>query len=155
MYAYDYETAVHTDHVLVPYYNYEVKTKFIEEGITYDSLSEEDRERYEEDFIEDGYIPDFIPSNKLNKFVFNELTVDMEGMPAFINDESLNQKQISFVHKIINHIEQNGFMNDVSDLLKPPFDKPVGFTKLFDKRTQTLLLNTIRQIKENAIRIVA
>ena len=28
-YAYDYETAVHTDHVLVPYYNYEVKTKFL------------------------------------------------------------------------------------------------------------------------------
>ena len=33
-YAYDYETAVHQDHVLVPYYNYEVKTKFLEEGIT-------------------------------------------------------------------------------------------------------------------------
>ena len=27
-YAYDYETAVYQDHVLVPYYNYEVKTKF-------------------------------------------------------------------------------------------------------------------------------
>ena len=25
-FAYDYETAVYTDHVLVPYYNYEVKT---------------------------------------------------------------------------------------------------------------------------------
>ena len=35
-YAYDYETAVYTDHVLVPYYNYEVKTKFLEDGITYD-----------------------------------------------------------------------------------------------------------------------
>ena len=33
-YAYDYETAVNEDHVLVPYYNYEVKTKFLEEGIT-------------------------------------------------------------------------------------------------------------------------
>ena len=30
-YAYDYETAVYTDHVLVPYYNYEVKTKFLDE----------------------------------------------------------------------------------------------------------------------------
>lgn len=27
-YAYDYETAVNEDHVLVPYYNYEVKTNF-------------------------------------------------------------------------------------------------------------------------------
>ena len=75
-YAYDYETAVHTDHVLVPYYNYEVKTKFLEEGITYDDLSDEDKERYEDDFAEDGYVPDFIPSAALNKFVFNETTVD-------------------------------------------------------------------------------
>ncbi len=75
-YAYDYETAVYQDHVLVPYYNYEVKTKFLEEGITYDSLSEEDRQRYEEDFAEDDAMPDFIPSAELNKFVFNEATVD-------------------------------------------------------------------------------
>ena len=76
-YAYDYETAVHQDHVLVPYYNYEVKTKFLEEGITYNDLSEEDKERYEDDFIEDGQLPDFIPSADLNKFVFNETTVDI------------------------------------------------------------------------------
>ncbi len=76
-YAYDYETAVYQDHVLVPYYNYEVKTKFLEEGITYDALSDEDKERYEDDFIEDGLMPDFIPSEKLNKFVFNETTVDI------------------------------------------------------------------------------
>ena len=75
-YAYDYETAVYQDHVLVPYYNYEVKTKFLEEGITYDDLSDEDKERYEEDFVEDGLMPDFIPSAQLNKFVFNETTVD-------------------------------------------------------------------------------
>lgn len=75
-YAYDYETAVEQDHKLVPYYNYEVKTKFLEDGITYDDLSDEDKARYDEDFTEDGSIPDFIPSEKLNKFVFNETTVD-------------------------------------------------------------------------------
>lgn len=76
-YAYDYETAVYQDHVLVPYYNYEVKTKFLEEGIAYDDLSDEDKERYEDDFIEDGLLPEFIPSEKLNTFVFNETTVDI------------------------------------------------------------------------------
>lgn len=76
-YAYDYDTAVYQDHVLVPYYNYEVKTKFLEEGITYDELSDEDKERYEEDFAEDdGGLPEFIPSEKLNQFVFNANTVD-------------------------------------------------------------------------------
>ena len=75
-YAYDYDTAVEQDHVLVPYYNYEVTTKFLDEGITYDDLSDEDKQRYEDDFTEDDYLPDFIPSEKLNKFVFNELTID-------------------------------------------------------------------------------
>ncbi len=76
-YAYDYETARDQDHVLVPYYNYEVKTEFQEKGITYDKLSDEDKERFEEDFIEDGVMPEFIPSADLNKFVFNEPTVDL------------------------------------------------------------------------------
>lgn len=77
-YAYDYETAVQTDRVLVPFYNIEVTTKFLEEGIVYEELSDEDKERYEEDFVEDdGGLPNFIPSPKLNEFVFNEHTVDM------------------------------------------------------------------------------
>ena len=76
-YVYDYETAVNEDHVLVPYYNYEVKTKFLEEGITYDDLSEEDKRRYEDAFAEDNHLPEFVPSNELNKFVFNRSTVDM------------------------------------------------------------------------------
>ena len=75
-YAYDYETAVYQDQVLVPYYNYEVKTKFLDEGITYDDLSPEDKERYEDDFAEDGLLPAFIPSAAMNKFIFNEATVD-------------------------------------------------------------------------------
>ncbi|MBQ6713314.1 MAG: DEAD/DEAH box helicase family protein, partial [Selenomonadales bacterium] len=75
-YAYDYETAVYQDHVLVPYYNYEVKTKFLDDGITYDDLSDEDKERYERDFFEDGVMPEFISSTLMNKFVFNETTVD-------------------------------------------------------------------------------
>ncbi|WP_088188049.1 DEAD/DEAH box helicase family protein [Desulfosporosinus sp. FKA] len=77
-YAYDYETAVEKDHVLVPYYNIEVKTKFLEKGIVYDELSDEDKARYEEDFAdEDGEMPDFIPSPAVNEFIFNQATVDM------------------------------------------------------------------------------
>lgn len=75
-YAYDYETAVGQDHVLVPYYNYEIKTKFLDDGIHYDELSQEDKERYEEDFAIDGILPDFVSSAKMNKYVFNEKTVD-------------------------------------------------------------------------------
>jgi type I restriction enzyme, R subunit len=77
-YAYDYETAVDTDKVLVPYHNIEVHTKFLEQGITYDELSPQDKERYEEDFTdEDGDMPDFIPSPAMNDFIFNQNTVDV------------------------------------------------------------------------------
>lgn len=77
-YAYDYETAVEKDHVLVPYYNIEVTTKFLEQGIAYDELSDEDKARYEEDFAdEDGEMPEFIPSPAVNAYIFNQNTVDM------------------------------------------------------------------------------
>ena len=77
-YAYDYETAVYKDHVLVPFKPISVKTKFMDEGIVYDKLSAADKERFEEDFVEDGSaLPSYIPSRKLNKFVFNIGTVDM------------------------------------------------------------------------------
>lgn len=65
-FAYDYDTAVNSDHVLVPYYNIEVSTKFLSEGITYDDLSDEDKERYEEDFTdEDGEMPEEIPAPEI------------------------------------------------------------------------------------------
>lgn len=78
-YAYDYNTAVEQDRVLVPYYNIETTTKFLSEGITYDELSDKDKERYEEDFTDEetGELPDFISSSEMNKFVFNQNTVDM------------------------------------------------------------------------------
>ncbi|MFS0726352.1 DEAD/DEAH box helicase family protein [Paenibacillus sp. 1P07SE] len=76
-YAYTYEAAVEIDRVLVPYHNIEVTTKFLEQGITYDSLSAEDQARYEEDFTdEDGEMPEFVPPPAVNEFIFNQSTVD-------------------------------------------------------------------------------
>ena len=76
----------------------------------------------------------------------------MDAFSAFINEESLNQNQIAFVKKVINHIENNGYM-DVTALLKPLFDKPLSFMKLFDKKTQMALTDKIKEVNENAIRI--
>lgn len=77
-YVYEYDTAVRQDHYLVPYYNIEVTTKFLEEGIAYDDLSEEDKQRYDDDW-EEAYgteAPDYTPSERLNRWVFNARTVD-------------------------------------------------------------------------------
>lgn len=63
--------------MLVPYHNIEVTTKFLEQGIVYDELSEEDKARFEEDFTdEDGEMPDVIPPKAVNDFIFNQATVD-------------------------------------------------------------------------------
>ncbi|OZG64141.1 type III restriction protein res subunit [Bifidobacterium hapali] len=80
-YVYEYATAL-KDHVLVPYHNIEAKTKFIDEGITYDELSDSDKERYEEDFGDPdsdngtGDIPDHIDAAAINTYVMNPATVD-------------------------------------------------------------------------------
>ena len=79
----------------------------------------------------------------------------MSAFSKFINDESLNQKQIQFVHKIIHYIEQNGYMDSIMDLQRPPFDKPIPFIKMFDGRTRIVLMQTINEIKENAVNIIA
>lgn len=78
----------------------------------------------------------------------------MQAFSAFINDQSLNQRQIDFVHKIINHIELNGYMENVAELTKPPFDKPISFVKLFDAKTRANLMAAINQVKDNAVVVV-
>ena len=77
----------------------------------------------------------------------------MQAFSKFINDQSLNQQQIAFVHKIINHMELNGYMENVAELTKPPFDKPVSFLKLFDAKTRAALMDTINQVRKNAEQI--
>ena len=77
----------------------------------------------------------------------------MQAFSQFINDESLNQKQIAFVHKIIHHVELNGYMENVADLTKPPFDKPVAFIKLFDAKRRAEIVAAVNAVKDNAIQI--
>jgi len=78
----------------------------------------------------------------------------MDAFSEFINDQSLNQEQIVFVKKVIDYIAQNGYMENASELMKPPFDKPQSFIKLFDSTKQRKIIETITKIKENAIKVV-
>lgn len=76
-----------------------------------------------------------------------------QAFSVFINDESLNQRQITFVHKIINYIEQNGYMDNVTELQRPLFDKPISFIKLFDAQKRAVLMKAVNEVKDNAINI--
>lgn len=74
-YGYDLAQAV-KDGYLVDYISIESKLKFIEEGIVYDELSEEDKWEYENTFEdENGDLPERINSSALNTWVFNVDTI--------------------------------------------------------------------------------
>ena len=73
-YAYELDQAV-KDGFLVDYRTIETKTKFLEEGIHYDELSEEDKEKFEELFDEEDFRED-IDSSALNEWLFNDDTID-------------------------------------------------------------------------------
>ncbi len=74
-YGYELAQAV-KDHFLVDYQSVETKLKFIDQGIVYDDLSEEDKEAFEETFEdEDGEVPEKINSSALNEWVFNVDTI--------------------------------------------------------------------------------
>lgn len=74
-FGYDLAQAV-KDGYLVDYVSVESKLKFIEQGIVYDELSEEDKEAYEETFEDEHCeLPEAIASSALNTWIFNEDTI--------------------------------------------------------------------------------
>ena len=74
-YGYELAQAV-KDGYLVDFLSVESSLKFIEEGIVYDELSEEDKEAYEATFEdENGELPEKISSSALNSWLFNEDTI--------------------------------------------------------------------------------
>ncbi|MCZ8133529.1 MAG: DEAD/DEAH box helicase family protein [Rhodobacteraceae bacterium] len=74
--AYDLDDAV-ADGYLVPPRVVSVPLKFQREGITYDQLSDEEKSEWDAlEWNEDGEIPDRVDANDLNKWLFNEDTVD-------------------------------------------------------------------------------
>ena len=76
-YGYDLAQAV-KDEYLVDYISVESKLKFIEQGIVYDELSDEDKETYEKTFADEhGNIPESIGSSALNTWIFNEDTINL------------------------------------------------------------------------------
>ncbi len=74
-YGYELAQAV-KDGYLVDFVSVESTLKFIDQGIVYDDLSDEDKEEYENTFTdENGEMPERIQSSALNEWVFNEDTI--------------------------------------------------------------------------------
>lgn len=97
--VYEYEEAVEKDHVLVPFYLIETSTQISDDGITYADLDEEEREAYEAEFVEDGGVPEHIPPERINKYIFNVDTVDR--MISDLMNNGIRHKNGNHVGKTI------------------------------------------------------
>jgi type I restriction enzyme R subunit len=74
--AYSLEEAV-SDRFLVPPKAVSVPLKFQREGITYDDLSEDDKEQWDAlEWDEEGNVPERVEAQAVNKWLFNKDTVD-------------------------------------------------------------------------------
>ena len=74
-YSYEYEEAV-ANGFLVDYHTIECSTNFIERGIKYNELSDEDKESFEDTFADDEEIIDTVAAPNINKWLFNNETID-------------------------------------------------------------------------------
>ena len=72
-FVYEYDEAVKQKY-LVDYHTISTTTKFIERGIKYSELKEEDKEEYE-NLFEEGEVQEEISSNAINSWLFNRDTI--------------------------------------------------------------------------------
>jgi len=114
----------------------------LEEILTQELGSHEDYQR------EFGDTPFGILVRKITKL---EREAAMKAFSTFINEQNLNQEQIVFVNKVIDYISQNGYVDNLSVLTKPPFDKPRKFLELFDGSGQKIIVTLITNINDNAV----
>ena len=95
----------------------------------------------------------------ITKLVRNVVGLDRnaanEAFSEFLNNESLNSSQIHFVKLIVDYIVKNGLIDDNRVLTEDPFRTIGNIVELFreDIDVRTKLLNTIKEIKENAIEV--
>jgi type I restriction enzyme R subunit len=74
--AYSLDDAV-AEEYLVPPVGVSVPLRFMREGIRYDALSDDEKDEWDSlEWSEDGDVPDSVSTEELNRFLFNEDTVD-------------------------------------------------------------------------------
>lgn len=84
-YGYELAQAV-KDGFLVDFMSVETTLKFMQQGIAYDELSEEEKRMYEDTFEkENGELPESISSSALNEWIFNEDTI-REALNVLMQD---------------------------------------------------------------------
>lgn len=129
-YGYELAQAV-IDGYLVDFVSVETRLKFVEQGIVYDELSEEDKEEYEKTFKdEDGQLPESISSSKLNEWVFNEDTI--RQVLHILMTEGIRINYGQKLGKTIIFAKNHDHANEIFRVFNKEYPHLPGYAKLID-----------------------
>ena len=139
-YGYELGQAV-TDGYLVDFLSVETKLKFIEQGIVYADLSDEDKEIYESTFeMEDGDVPEAISSSALNSWIFNEDTI--RQVLHTVMTEGIKIDYGQKIGKTIIFAKNHDHAEKILEIFNKDYPHLNGFAQVIDNRinyAQTLI----------------
>lgn len=129
-YGYELAQAV-KDGYLVDYVSVETTLKFIQQGIVYDELSEEDKEAYENLFEdENGALPESIDSSALNEWLFNEDTI--KEVLHILMTEGLKIDYGNKIGKSIIFAKNHRHAEKIYEVFEKEYPNLKGYAKVID-----------------------
>ena len=132
-YGYELAQAVE-DKYLVDFRSLETTLKFTSEGITYDQLSAEDQEEYEDTFTdEDGNLPEHIDAGALNEWVFNEDTI--RKVLETLMTQGLRVDYGNKLGKSIIFAKNHRHAEKIYDVFNKNYPAYVGWARVIDNYT--------------------
>lgn len=132
-YGYDLAQAV-KDQFLVDFLSVETELKFLEQGIVYDELSDDDKAAYEETFSREGDAPDSISSSALNEWVFNEDTIRQALHILMTN--GLKVDYGGKLGKTIIFAKNHAHAEKILEVFGKAYPELPGFAAVIDNRTE-------------------
>ena len=131
-YGYELAQAV-TDGYLVDYMSVETKLKFVEQGITYEDLTEEEKAEYENLFEdENGEIPERINSSALNEWIFNYDTI--RQVLNILMTEGIKIEYGNKIGKTIIFAKSHHHAEKILEVFNLEYPHLNGFAKVIDNK---------------------
>ena len=131
-YGYELAQAV-KDGYLVDFITVETKLKFLEEGIVYDQLTDEEKEEYEEKFAdENDELPEKIMSSALNEWVFNVDTI--RQVLHILMTEGLKIDYGQKLGKTIIFAKNHNHAEKIYQVFNQEYPHLPGFAKVIDNK---------------------
>ncbi len=129
-YGYELAQAVQ-DGYLVDFVSVETVLKFIQQGIVYEDLSDEDRKAYEDTFEdENGELPESISSSALNEWIFNEDTI--RQVLHTLMTEGLTIDYGNKIGKTIIFAKNHTHAEKILEVFNKEYPHLPGFAKVID-----------------------